>query len=151
MQCRRMPRRRVPSFMGLKPASASSSRVKQLNRGAETRHERVLGNVLWRDGYRFRKNVRSLPGKPDIVFPTAKLAVFIDGDFWHGYRFPLWQHKLRPFWKLKIAKNRSRDQQNIRRLRANDWRVIRIWQHQIRADLDSCLRRILVSLRSDDG
>lgn len=119
------------------------SRVRQ----KDTDLEVIVRSALRKLGYRFRKNVKNLPGKPDIVFPKAKVAVFIDGDFWHGFRFPAWQHKLKRFWKRKIAKNRLRDQQNFRKLRAINWRVIRIWQHQIRADLDSCLRRVSSSLK----
>jgi DNA mismatch endonuclease (patch repair protein) len=119
------------------------SRVKQ----KDTDLELIIRSGLRKLGCRFRTNVRDLPGKPDIVFSKAKLAVFIDGDFWHGYRFPLWRHKLKPFWKRKITKNRSRDQQNFRKLRATNWRVIRIWQHQVNSDLDSCLRKILLSVR----
>src|SRR5260370_41447215 len=118
------------------------SRVKQ--KGTDL--EMLIRRELRKLGRRFRTNVKDLPGRPDIVFPSAKLAVFLDGDFWHGYRFPQWRHKLKPFWREKIAKNRLRDRRNFRKLKKMNWRVMRIWQHQIRQDIDSCLRKILLSL-----
>jgi len=97
---------------------------------------------------RFRKHVKELPGKPDVVFMRAKVAVFIDGDFWHGYRFPAWQDKVSPFWREKISKTRVRDQRNFRILRKMGWRVIRIWQHEIEVDLDGCVERIIAAVRN---
>src|SRR5262249_2990621 len=95
-----------------------------------------------------RKHVSSLPGKPDIVFATQKIAVFIDGDFWHGYRLPLWEHKLSDFWKNKIKKNQQRDHRNFRTLRGMGWRVIRIWQHEIKRDLNACILKIVTAVES---
>lgn len=94
-------------------------------------------------GYRFRRNVRTLPGSPDMVFSKDKLAVFVDGDFWHGFRYPCWRHKIQPFWRNKIETNRKRDQRNFRRLRRAGWNVLRIWQHEIETDTVSCLDRIV--------
>lgn len=119
------------------------SRVKQ----KDTDLELMVRSRLRKLGYKFKTNVRNLPGRPDIVFPNAKVAVFIDGDFWHGFRFPAWEHKLRRFWRRKIAMNRLRDRRNFRKFRAMHWQVIRIWQHQIKADLDTCLRRISSSIK----
>jgi DNA mismatch endonuclease (patch repair protein) len=104
--------------------------------------ERVVRSGLHRRGLRFRKHVAALPGKPDIVFPQARVAVFIDGDFWHGYRFPAWENKLSGFWKTKIQGNRHRDQRNFRRLRTMGWRVTRIWQHELERNPESCIERV---------
>lgn len=120
------------------------SRVK----GKDTGLEKLVRAELHRRGLRFRKHVKELPGKPDVVFSTAKVAVFIDGDFWHGYRFPLWEHKLPDFWKEKIGRTRERDQRNFQKLRRMGWRVIRIWQHEIERDLDGCIDRIVLALGS---
>lgn len=120
------------------------SRVKQ----KDTDLEIVVRSALHKRGYRFRKHVTSLPGKPDIVFPRVKVVVFVDGDFWHGYRLPQWEHKLADFWRQKIARNRERDQKNFRCLRRMGWRVIRIWKHEINEDLDGCLRRIISAIDS---
>jgi DNA mismatch endonuclease (patch repair protein) len=112
--------------------------------------ETAIRSELHRNGYRFRKHVKSLPGKPDLVFPKAKVAVFIDGDFWHGYRLPSWEHKLSDFWRDKLIANRERDRRNFRRLRTMGWHVIRIWQHQIEKDFESCISKIIVALKSDE-
>src|SRR5260370_39508281 len=89
------------------------SRVK----GRDTSLERLVRSALFKRGLRFRKHVRELPGRPGVVFTRQKLAVFIDGDFWHGYRFPVWRHSLAPFWRKKIETNRKRDRKNVQRLR----------------------------------
>lgn len=105
--------------------------------------ETLVGFELRRRGLRFRKNVKTLPGKPDIVFAAAKVAVFIDGDFWHGYHLPTWEKNLTKFWREKIKKNRERDRRNFAELRRMGWRVIRLWQHSIKGDLSSCIERIV--------
>jgi DNA mismatch endonuclease (patch repair protein) len=114
------------------------SRVK--NR--DTDIERLVRSELHRRGYRFRKHLRALPGTPDIVFPKPKVVVFIDGDFWHGYRFPQWEFTLSDFWRKKIRKNRDRDRKNFAKLRQMGWRVIRLWKHQVKRDLDGCVIRV---------
>ena len=114
------------------------SRVK--NR--DTDLEAMVRSELFRRGWRFRKHVSSLPGTPDIVFPSYGLAVFIDGDFWHGYRFPQWKANLSPFWVAKIQKNRRRDRNNFARLRRLGWCVLRLWQHEIKEDLQGSIKRL---------
>lgn len=108
--------------------------------------EKLAHQELRVRGLRFQRNVRSLPGSPDIVFRRERVAVFVDGDFWHGWRLPAWEHKLSPFWRDKLRANRTRDRRNFRRLRTDRWRVIRLWQHQIRRDLDSCIGQVAVAL-----
>ena len=93
--------------------------------------ERLVQTELRVLGLRFRCHDRSLPGSPDIVFSRQRVAVFVDGDFWHGWRLPAWEHKLSKFWRDKLRANRARDQRNIRRLRAKGWKVIRVWQHEL--------------------
>src|SRR5690606_20173307 len=85
-------------------------------KGKDTGLEMRVRSELHTRGFRFHKHVQELPGKPDVVFTKAKVAVFIDGDFWHGYRFPAWEHKVSDFWKQKINKNRERDRRNHRKL-----------------------------------
>jgi DNA mismatch endonuclease (patch repair protein) len=120
------------------------SRVKS----RDTAPEQQLRSTLHRAGLRFRKHVRSLPGSPDLVVTRAHVAVFIDGDFWHGYRFPAWEHTLPDFWKRKIGINRARDRRNFRRLRSMGWIVIRVWQHQIERDVEACARKVLAATAS---
>ena len=111
-------------------------------RGKDTSLEKRVRSELHARGYRFRKHVGALPGKPDVVFPTEKVAIFIDGDFWHGWRFPLWSGQLSEFWREKIEKTRQRDQRNFRRLRRNGWCVIRVWEHQLRDDVGSVINNL---------
>ena len=109
--------------------------------------ERLIQCELRKTGLRFERNYKRLEGSPDIVFLKKKVAIFIDGDFWHGWRLPAWEHKLSKFWRSKLRANRRRDQRNFRRLRRTGWYVIRIWQHQIKNNLQACLRRITQNLR----
>ena len=117
-------------------------------RNRDTNLEAIIRSGLHARGLRFQKHVKGLPGTPDIVFSKVKVAVFIDGDFWHGYRFPAWEHKLKDFWREKISKNRKRDQKNFRKLRKMGWRVIRIWQHEIKADSESCIVKIISAVKN---
>ena len=119
------------------------SRIK----GKDTRLEVRVRSELHRRGLRFRKHVKCLPGKPDIVFAGAKVAVFTDGDFWHGYRFPSWEHKVSDFWKEKIYKNRERDAKTHRLLREMGWKVVRLWQHEIEKDFGVSINRIVSAVR----
>ena len=108
--------------------------------------ERLIQRELRKTGLRFQRNYKRLEGSPDIVFLKKKVAIFIDGDFWHGWRLPAWEHKLSEFWRSKLRANRRRDQRNFRRLRAADWTVIRLWEHEIRSDSSRCIDRILRAL-----
>jgi len=79
------------------------------------------------------------------------VIVFIDGDFWHGYRFPAWEEKVSDFWKNKISKNRERDVRNHRKLRKMGWTVIRMWQHEIERDLDGSIIRIIEAVKGAES
>jgi len=112
-------------------------------KGRDTGLEQLIRSGLHKRGFRFRKHVKGLPGRPDIVFAEARVAIFIDGDFWHGYRFPRWSATLSDFWKQKIQGNRERDRRNFRRLRGMGWRVNRLWQHEVERDLEGCLKEVM--------
>lgn len=128
--------------MDIMTAAKRSALMARVRR-ADTAPELAVGRALTRLRLRYRKHVVGLPGKPDIVFPRRKVAIFVDGDFWHGWRFPLWKDRMSEFWQIKIAANRTRDQRNMRRLRNAGWKVLRLWEHQIESDLDRCILRIL--------
>lgn len=113
------------------------------NRGKNTSIENTIRSELHKRGYRFFKHAKNLPGKPDIVFPKKKVAIFIDGDYWHGYKFSAWKNKLSHFWQYKIAETRLRDKRNFRKLRRSGWKVIRIWQHEIKKNLEHSVQRII--------
>lgn len=145
-----------PSFRGLRPASDASSRSKRANRSADTLHERLLRSTLWERGLRFRKNVRDLPGKPDIVFPKSRLAVFCDGDFWHGRAWRKLSRKLHTgtnasYWLLKIRANMLRDRRHSLQLAHAGWRVLRLWETDILRDPDGCAIVVEAALRPDAG
>lgn len=112
-------------------------------RNANTSLEVLLRRELHRRGFRYALHRRDLAGTPDIVFLAAKVIVFVNGDFWHGFGYSRWGHKLSPFWRKKIELNKRRDRRNVRKLRRLGWRVITIWQHQLERDLDGCVGRIV--------
>ncbi len=119
------------------------SRIK----GKHTGPELKVAAALSLQKLDWENHVRELPGCPDFVFRSARVAVFVDGDFWHGWRFTVWQDKLSEKWEAKIAETRRRDARNHRRLRRMGWKVIRIWEHQISADIDVCISRVTQALR----
>ena len=93
---------------------------------------------------RFELNVARLKGKPDIVFIKNKLCIFLDSDFWHGWQYPRWKHLLKNnFWRNKIEANRERDKKCTRWLRYRHWTVLRIWEHNIKKDIDREIEKIL--------
>ena len=131
--------RKASSFTGLNPASAASSQTKRNNKRRDTMHELMLRRELWRMGLRFRKNVETLPGKPDIVFSSARVVVFCDGDFWHGRNWKALRPKLNlgtnaAYWSAKISSNIVRDKLNTALLRKDGWYVIRLWETDIKQD-----------------
>jgi DNA mismatch endonuclease (patch repair protein) len=111
-------------------------------RSRDTKPELVMRKLLHSRGLRFRLHRADLPGRPDIVFATPKVVVFIDGDFWRGWRFSRWRDKLAAYWREKIEGNRARDARNCRRLQRRGWRVVRIWEHRIESDPGLCASRI---------
>ncbi|MFO0952063.1 MAG: very short patch repair endonuclease [Isosphaeraceae bacterium] len=114
----------------------------QAVKGRNTSLERRVSSALHRRGWRFRRNVSTLPGKPDFVFLGPRVVVFVDGDFWHGWRFPRWKSTLPVFWQEKIERNRRRDQRNFRGLRRMGWKVLRVWEHQVADDLERVLDQV---------
>ena len=129
----------APSFRGLKPASEAASRSKRANRKTDSLHEILLRRELTKLGLRYRKYAGDLPGNPDLVFRTAEVVVFCDGDFWHGRdwvrlkRYLLRRHNA-SYWIAKIASNRKRDRAVSRKLAKAGWHVVRIWETDILSD-----------------
>lgn len=80
----------------------------------------------------YRKNLKSLPGRPDIVFTKSKIAIFADGDFWHGKDFENWKRKVSPFWKKKITSNLVRDLEQTAELKKRGYKVLRFWGSSIK-------------------
>lgn len=116
-------------------------------RNKDTDIEQALRSELHRRGLRFRKHVRGLPGRPDVVFSRARVAVFVDGDFWHGYDLDSWRDTLSEFWREKIDGNVARDRRNAEALAALGWQVVRLWKHEVKQDLDGCADRVVAAVR----
>ncbi len=96
---------------------------------------------------KFKLNAKEIKGKPDIVFMRNKVCVFLDSDFWHGWQFPRWKHLLKnDFWADKINRNRKRDLKVKRCLTKQGWTVVRIWEHEIKKDVNQSIEKIIGAL-----
>ncbi len=124
-------------------SKASRSYCMSRIRGKNTGIEVILRRELHRLGLRYGLHRRDLAGTPDIVFTTAKVAVFVNGDFWHGFGYPRWRRKLSPSWRKKIELNRKRDKRSVQKLRRSGWRVVTVWQHQVERNLNECVGRVI--------
>ena len=113
-----------------------------------TEPELILRKALWKDNLRYRVNYKKLPGKPDIVFTKRRVVVFCDGDFWHGHNWAIrglssLDEELAgysDFWRTKILRNIERDAEVNQRLKEQGWTVVRLWESDIRANLDNCVK-----------
>ena len=107
--------------------SAIMSRI----RSKDTKAELILRKALYAEGLRYRLHCKSIPGKPDIVFKGKKVAVFVDGDWWHGRNFEQEKERYPAFWRDKIAQNVARDKRVDAELQSEGWKVFRFWQKDI--------------------
>lgn len=116
------------------------------NRAKNTGPELMLRRALWRRGFRYRVNVKRLPGSPDIVLPKYRTSIFVHGCFWHGHKDC--KNATTPktntdFWTAKIARNQQRDQEVWRQLEAKGWNVIIVWECQLKkAVLEETISRV---------
>ena len=112
----------------------------------DTAPELLLRRALWAAGVRgYRLHVKTLPGKPDVAFIGAKLAVFVDGAFWHGH--PDYYHgQSGPFWDAKIATNRERDARVNAPLAERGWEVVRLWDFEVERNAPECASRVAAAL-----
>lgn len=103
-------------------------------RGEDTAIEVLLRTQLHQLGYRYRKNVRKLPGRPDIVLSKYRAAIFVHGCFWHGHDCDLfrWPSTNAAFWREKIGANQARDDRSVEALRTLGWRVLTVWECALR-------------------
>lgn len=107
--------------------------------------EKKLRKALWDRGYRYRKNCKDLPGKPDIVLTKHKIAIFCDGEFFHGKDWEILKPQLEKsnnsvYWKKKIERNIERDEEVNKQLLFLGWTVIRFWGKDILKNTDECIR-----------
>ncbi len=131
-------------------------------RSKDTKIEIILRKALWHEGIRYRKNYDKLPGKPDIAITKYKIAVFCDGEFFHGKDWNQLQVKLKnsnnsEYWLKKIQRNINRDYEVEQEIRAQGWIVLRFWGKDIKQDVNMCVKSIkeaiqyvMLSSDSDD-
>lgn len=131
--------------MKLREPPATNEAVRKTMRGntkKDTSIELLLRRALFKRGVRYRKNVKSILGTPDITIKKYNLLVFCDGDFWHGKEY----HGVKNhenYWNEKIKRNRERDLEYTIRLRDEGWTVLRFWESDIRNDLDKCIQQLM--------
>jgi DNA mismatch endonuclease (patch repair protein) len=147
------------SYRGRRPASPRASAAgRGSSKKVDTKCERVLRKALWAAGYRYRKNVAGLPGHPDIVFLRARVAVFCDGDFWHGRDWERRRERLQAgfnpeYWLAKIQRNMERDRETTFLLERTGWTVLRFWESEIRSAPPEVAQKIgsVVDAALDNG
>lgn len=125
------------------------SRLMRKIRSTDTKPELMLRKALWAMGYRYRKDVKGLPGKPDIAIKKYQVAVFVDGEFWHGYNWAEKKPRIkrnREYWIPKIERNMQRDRQNTQALQEKGWTVFRFWEHKLKKDFHTCLEAVVEEL-----
>jgi DNA mismatch endonuclease (patch repair protein) len=113
-------------------------------RSSNTKFEQLfLSKLRKRTKQKFKTNVKEIKGKPDIVFVRKNLCVFLDSDFWHGWRYPRWKRLMKnDFWQEKIENNRKRDRKTTAYLRKEKWTVLRFWEHQIKKNPEKAIDKI---------
>lgn len=144
-----------PKFHTTPEVSRRMSRVR-LKRGVA---ETMLAKRLWHKGCRYRLNDRRLPGSPDIAIGRYKLAIFVDGEFWHGYDWEARKLRLRAnreYWIEKIEENMARDRLNDQLLQARGWTALHFWEREVKRDPDACVDQIFEAIvdaicRSGEG
>ena len=111
-------------------------------RGKYTKIDLLMDEMLGSMGYRYEMYPKMF-GNPDFIIPGKKIAIFCDGDFWHGYRYHEKKRLSKKFWRDKIERNMKRDAYVSRRLRYEGWSVLRFWEHDIEKNQEKCKRKIL--------
>lgn len=117
--------------------SYNMSRIRSKN----TKPELVLYGKLKEAGFKFKKHF-PIPGKPDAVFPKEKIAIFVDGEYWHGKNFRKWKDQLSEFWLEKIGANIKRDRAIRRQLRKDGWQIFRVWGRDLVRESDKYVLKI---------
>ncbi|SHM85346.1 T/G mismatch-specific endonuclease [Cyclobacterium lianum] len=118
-------------------------------RGKDTKPEVALRKALWAKGIRYLKNYKKLNGNPDIYISKHRLAIFIDGEFWHGYKWAEKKEKIKSnkeYWIPKIERNMARDMDNNQQLEYLGITVLRFWEHEIKKDLEGCVKKVIGKL-----
>lgn len=120
-------------------------------RGADTKPEVLVRSWLFRHGFRFRKNDKRLPGVPDVVLPRYKVAIFVNGCFWHhhqGCQYAYMPKSRVEFWARKFAQNTVNDKLHRERLEAMGWKVITIWECELKDHMNEVMEKIEAILKN---
>lgn len=131
------------------PERETTSRTMSAIKAKNTKPELTLRKALWAAGLRgYRLHWKKVPGRPDIAFPGRKLAIFVNGCYWH--RCPHCQPSMpkthTDFWEAKFARNTERDARKVAELQAAGWQVLTIWECQIKKELGVCVKQVLDAL-----
>ncbi|GAB1858235.1 very short patch repair endonuclease [Flavobacteriaceae bacterium MHTCC 0001] len=146
---------KVPKFSEESGFYTTKKRSKIMSniRGKNTKPELMFRKALWAKGVRYRVDSKTLPGKPDVSIKKYKLAIFIDGEFWHGYNWDERKPKLksnRGFWIPKIERNMQRDKEVNQQLQDLGFTVFRFWSNEIKQDLLMCINDVLKYIDTGD-
>ncbi len=144
--------KRIKTKHGFETTSERSKLMSKI-RAKDTKPEVLLRKMLWNAGIRYRKNVKKLPGTPDIVIGKHKLALFIDGEFWHGHNWEEKKKKLKTnkeYWIPKIEKNIARDYDASQKLEYMGYKVMRFWQHEIMKNPGACYLKIIETIENEN-
>lgn len=120
-------------------------------RSTNSKPEEIVRKYLFSKGFRYRKNVKKLPGCPDIVLPKYKTVIFVNGCFWHKHDCPrfVWPSSNQEYWKPKILRNVERDKNNCRELSSKGWNVITIWECELKKKVfEATMERVILQITS---
>ena len=138
-------------------ADNHSKEVRSINmshiRSTNSKPEEIVRKYLFAEGFRYRKNVKKLPGCPDIVLPKYKTVIFVDGCFWHKHDCPrfVWPSSNQDYWRPKILRNIERDNQSRKELETLGWKVITVWECELKKNvLNETLGKLIAELKAID-
>ena len=138
-------------------ADNHSKEVRSINmshiRSTNSKPEEIVRKYLFSEGFRYRKNVKKLPGCPDIVLPKYKTVIFVNGCFWHMHDCPrfVWPSSNQDYWRPKILRNVERDNQSRKELETLGWKVITVWECELKKNvLNETLGKLIAELKAID-
>lgn len=138
-------------------ADNHSKEVRSINmshiRSTNSKPEEIVRKYLFAEGFRYRKNVKKLPGCPDIVLPKYKTVIFVNGCFWHKHDCPrfVWPSSNQDYWRPKILRNIERDNQSRKELETLGWKVITVWECELKKNvLNETLGKLIAELKAID-
>ena len=119
-------------------------------RGINTKPEEIVRKYLFSQGFRYRKNDARLPGKPDIVLPKYRTVIFVNGCFWHHHdcKYFVWPKSNADFWKEKITRNVERDKENARLLKNAGFRILTVWECDLKHDKEAVLKKLETEIKT---